>query len=102
MMTRDELLGLPVTVDLQTAGRAIGCGRAKAYQLHASGQFPVRVLRLGTKLRVVTADLWDLLGVQSAEMEMSRPTQPDRLGLIKSGDIVNHDLANHSNGPTAA
>ena len=102
MMTRDELLGLPVTVDLQTAGRAIGCGRAKAYQMHASGQFPVRVLRLGTKLRVVTADLWELLGVQSADTETSGPTQPGRLGLIKSGEIVGHNPANHSNGPTAA
>ncbi|WNB84523.1 hypothetical protein [Cellulomonas sp. ATA003] len=62
-MNRDELLALPVTVDVETAGRALSIGRTKAFQLAKAGQFPARVLRLGGKYRVVTADLLELLGV---------------------------------------
>lgn len=62
-MTRDELLALPLTVDLVTAGRAIGVGRSKSYQMVAEDTFPLKVLRLGHRYRIVTADLLSLLGV---------------------------------------
>lgn len=61
-MTRDELLALPPTTDAETAGRAIGIGRALAYDLVRRGEFPVRTLRLGRRVRVPTADLLALLG----------------------------------------
>ncbi|MGW3854727.1 helix-turn-helix domain-containing protein [Micromonospora arida] len=61
-MSRDELLGLPVTVDVVVAGRALGFGRTVAYELVKRGQFPVRVLRLGSKFRVSRADLLRYLG----------------------------------------
>ena len=62
-MNRNELLALPVTVDLPTAGIPFGFGRAKSYQLAAAGEFPVPVLTIGHRKRVVTADLWRALGV---------------------------------------
>ena len=62
-MTRDELRGLPVAVDLVTAGRALGIGRTLAYELAARGDFPVPVRRIGTRWRCVTADLHDYLRV---------------------------------------
>ena len=62
-VTRDELLSLPVTVDVETAGRAFGVGRTVAYRMVRDGQFPVPVLRVGNKYRVSTAELWRMLGV---------------------------------------
>ncbi len=53
-MTRAELIALPATVDIPTAARALSIGRTLAYQLASAGQFPVRVLRLGARYRVVT------------------------------------------------
>ncbi|MCE6999593.1 hypothetical protein LZG04_32980 [Saccharothrix sp. S26] len=47
-----------------TAGRALGIGRTKTYELARSDQLPVRVLRLGSTYRVATADLLRVLGVE--------------------------------------
>ncbi|MEV7877969.1 MULTISPECIES: hypothetical protein [Streptomyces] len=60
-MSREELLGLPVSVDLETSNRALGLGRSKGYELAKRGQYPCKVLRLGNAYRVVTADLLSLL-----------------------------------------
>ena len=62
-MTRDELLALPVSVDLVTAARAFGIGRAGAYDLAGRGEFPCRVLRAGKFYRVPRAELFRALGV---------------------------------------
>ncbi|MEU8700088.1 MULTISPECIES: hypothetical protein [unclassified Streptomyces] len=62
-MSREELLGLPVSVDLETSNRALGLGRSKGYELAKHGQYPCKVLRLGNAYRVVTADLLSLLGL---------------------------------------
>jgi excisionase family DNA binding protein len=62
-MGLEELMGLPATVNVSTAARALGIGRDKAYALIRDGRFPVRVLTLGDTVRVPTADLWKLLGV---------------------------------------
>ncbi|MBT2422872.1 hypothetical protein J7F01_17885 [Streptomyces sp. ISL-22] len=62
-MSREELLALPVAVDLDTGNRALGLGRSKGYELAKRGQYPCKVLRLGNAYRVVTADLLALLGL---------------------------------------
>ncbi|MFV0135319.1 hypothetical protein ACLGIH_19215 [Streptomyces sp. HMX87] len=62
-MTREELLALPVAVDLDTGNRALGLGRSKGYELAKRGEYPCKVLRLGKAYRVVTADLLNLLGL---------------------------------------
>ena len=62
-MSRAQLLALPPSVDLMTAGRALGIGRTKVYELARAGELPITVLRLGSSYRVVTADLLRLLGV---------------------------------------
>ncbi|MFE5117704.1 DNA-binding protein [Streptomyces sp. NPDC056669] len=64
-MGLEELLALPATVNVTTAGRALGIGRDKAYELIRSGQFPVRTLPLGGTIRVPTAELWKILGVDA-------------------------------------
>ncbi|WP_407077586.1 hypothetical protein [Streptomyces sp. SCSIO 30461] len=62
-MSREELLALPVAVDLDTGNRALGLGRSKGYELAKRGEYPCKVLRLGKAYRVVTADLLNLLGL---------------------------------------
>ncbi|MEU6309795.1 hypothetical protein [Streptomyces sp. NPDC047014] len=62
-MRRDELLALPVAIDLDTGNRALGLGRSKGYELTKRGEYPCKVLRLGKAYRVVTADLLNLLGL---------------------------------------
>ncbi|MEU0722770.1 DNA-binding protein [Streptomyces sp. NPDC006140] len=64
VMGLEELLSLPATVNVTTAGRALGIGRDKAYELIRSGAFPVRTLVLGGTTRVPTAELWKVLGVE--------------------------------------
>lgn len=63
-MRRHELLALPSSVDLVTAGRALGIGRTKAYELARADELPVKVLRLGNAYRVATADLLRVLGIE--------------------------------------
>ncbi|MFF7500702.1 hypothetical protein ACFZBM_14815 [Streptomyces lavendulae] len=62
-MRREELLALPVAIDLDTGNRALGLGRSKGYELAKRGEYPCKVLRLGKAYRVVTADLLNLLGL---------------------------------------
>lgn len=65
-MTREELDGLPVSIDVPTAGRALGLSRTSAYIQANNGTFPLRVFRSGTRLLVATAELRRLLGVEDA------------------------------------
>ncbi|MHB1431398.1 MAG: helix-turn-helix domain-containing protein [Streptosporangiaceae bacterium] len=62
-MSVDELLALPVSVDLTTAAKAFGIGRTKAYELAQAGEFPCRVIRVGLKYRVPRSALLEALGV---------------------------------------
>lgn len=62
-MTLQEILALPVAVDLTTAGRAWHLGRTKSHELARAGEFPCRVLRLGSQYRVTRSDLLDSLGI---------------------------------------
>lgn len=61
--TVENLRYLPPTIDVVTAGKALGLGRTKSYELAKSGEFPCRVLALGRTYRVPTAELLRLLGV---------------------------------------
>lgn len=66
-MNLDELLSLPVTIDLPTAGRAFGIGRDKSYHLAATGEFPCPVLRIGRRVLVTRAALLAALGVSDTQ-----------------------------------
>lgn len=63
-MQRDELLALPVSVDLATAGRAFGLGRTRSYELARAGEFPCRVIPVGRKFRVPRSALLEALGIK--------------------------------------
>ena len=62
-LTLEEIAGLPAVTDLVTAGRALGLGRTKAYDLARTGQFPCPVIRAGKAWLVPTAGLLALLGL---------------------------------------
>ncbi|MFG2248995.1 DNA-binding protein [Spirillospora sp. NPDC048823] len=62
-MSHEELAALPTTTTIETAARALGLGRTRAYQLARENHFPCKVIRIGTTYRVVTADLYRLLTV---------------------------------------
>ncbi|MFG1800208.1 helix-turn-helix transcriptional regulator [Micromonospora carbonacea] len=66
-MNRDELLALPVSVDVPTAGKAFGISKLTAYRLAQTGDFPVPVIRVGRKLVVSQASLLAVLGIDSAQ-----------------------------------
>ncbi|WP_307869010.1 DNA-binding protein [Umezawaea beigongshangensis] len=66
-MTEAEVRALPVSIPLPVANRVLGLGRSKGYTLARSGQYPVRVLRVGTGYRVVTAELRTLLGITDTD-----------------------------------
>ncbi len=61
--TVEEVAALPVVIDLVTAGRVLGMGRTTAYEAVHRGDFPVPVLRIGRRYRVVTAHLRAVLGL---------------------------------------
>jgi hypothetical protein len=62
-MTLEELRALPVTVDLETAGRAHGLGRTLSYELAKADDFPCPVHRRGRYYRVLKAELMTSLGL---------------------------------------
>jgi hypothetical protein len=71
----EELLALPVTVDLPTAGRAFGIGRTKAHELARNGTFPCPVLRVGNTYRVGRAAILRSLGIDDPALIPATPAQ---------------------------
>jgi excisionase family DNA binding protein len=62
-MRHEDLDALPTVVSITTAARALGLSRTYAYELAKRGEFPCRIIRVGTAYRVPTAELRKLLGV---------------------------------------
>jgi len=59
----DSLADAGPTVTVDVAAQCLGIGRSLAYQLLKRGEFPVRVLKVGNRNRIPTADLRTLLGI---------------------------------------
>ena len=70
-MSAIDPASLPPVLDVPTAGRLLGLGRSAAYDLILAGRWPTPVLRLGRRLRIPTAPLLALLGLDPV-----RPSQP--------------------------
>ncbi len=90
--TPETVRALGVTTDLATAASVLGIGRSKAYELVHNDQFPVPLIKTGTRYVVPTAPLLAILGADES---------PDTMGEHASGptprnlpsDAVYRDLA---------
>lgn len=87
-MSMDELLALPVSVNIVTAGRAFGLGRTKAHELARAGNFPCRVLRLGNRYRAPRSAIFEALGIDPT----ASPARPPRMPSPGRGDHAEADL----------
>lgn len=65
-MKPQELDALGVSTDLQTAARALGISKSSAYALASRDEFPTRVIKVGGRYIVPTAELRALLGMGAA------------------------------------
>ena len=72
-MTLAELLALPLMVDVSTAARALGLSRSTGYELARRGEFPCRVLHVGSSYRVPTVELLRVLGIDLSELSPGFP-----------------------------
>lgn len=72
-MTLAELLALPLMVDVSTAARALGLSRSTGYQLARRGEFPCRVLHVGSSYRIPTAELLRVLGIKLSDLSPRFP-----------------------------
>lgn len=64
LMTEEQLRALPPVVDVPTAAAVLGVGRTAAYELIRTHEWPTPTLRLGKLIRVPTAPLLQLVGVE--------------------------------------
>jgi len=58
-----DLIDAGPTVGLPLANKSLGISHAHGYMLAKRGDYPVRLLKLGSSYRVVTSELWALLGI---------------------------------------
>jgi len=65
VMTREDALALPPVVNISTAAEVLGLGRSAAYELVRNGQWPTPILRLGRLIKVPTAPLIALVGIDA-------------------------------------
>lgn len=62
-MAPQEVLTLPVSVPLVTAGRAFGLGRSATFDVFHRGEFPVDVIKIGKRYVVPRAQILRALGI---------------------------------------
>ncbi len=60
-ITLRELRNGPPTVDVRTACRVLGISRSHGYNLIAAGEFPAKVITVGSRRRVITVSLLRLI-----------------------------------------
>lgn len=68
-MNRQDLESLPAVLDVPTAARALGLSRTAAYELIRVGGWPTPVFRLGRLIRIPTAPILSLLGVDATAVD---------------------------------
>ncbi|WP_290704169.1 DNA-binding protein [Gordonia sp. UBA5067] len=65
-MTPEQIDALGVSTDIVTAAAAFGIGTSTAYAAAQNGTFPTRVIKVGSRYVVPTADLKAALGLSGA------------------------------------
>jgi predicted DNA-binding transcriptional regulator AlpA len=65
-LTTDEVMALPVSVQLETACQALGISLATGYRLVVASAFPCPVVKAGRAIRVPKTGLLRVLGLDAA------------------------------------
>jgi excisionase family DNA binding protein len=68
------LKDLPPTITVEQAGEVLGISRRSAYRAATTGELPT--IKLGRRLLVPTARLFDLLGLPTEQMAGVRVSEP--------------------------
>jgi hypothetical protein len=64
--TLDEIRRWPAAVNVEDYARAMGISRAGAYESIRSGTCPVRTVKVGSRIKVVTASILKVLDPAAA------------------------------------
>ena len=64
-LAKDEIHRLPPVLTVVQAAGLLGIGRSNAYQAIKTENWPTRVLRIGRCIRIPTADVLRLLGIEA-------------------------------------
>lgn len=64
--TLDEVRRWPATVNVEDYARAFGISRAGAYESIRTGTCPVRTIKVGNRIKVVTASIVKVLDQPAA------------------------------------
>jgi hypothetical protein len=72
--TERRIRALGALTDLPTAGRIFGLGRANSYELARIGQFPVPIIRVGSRYKVPVAGILTTLGLPTSP-DLTKPPQ---------------------------
>lgn len=67
LMSTDELMALPPSLELAVACNALGVSKATGYRLVRANAFPCPVVRLGRAIRVPKIGLLRVLGLDPAD-----------------------------------
>ncbi|GIJ12725.1 helix-turn-helix domain-containing protein [Micromonospora andamanensis] len=74
--TVERIRALGVITDIATAAQIFGLSRAAAYELAKRDQFPVAVLRFGSRYRVPVAAILNALHLPAADEQPPDPPPP--------------------------
>lgn len=66
-MTNDELTALPAWMSIELACRALGIPRSAGYALAKTGEFPIKISKIGNQYRVPKAGLLTFLGIATGK-----------------------------------
>lgn len=72
-LTHAEVLALPASVPIVTAGRAFGMGRSGTFDAYHAGTFPCPVIKVGARRLVVPrAEILRALGIDDPAAAVPR------------------------------
>lgn len=57
----------PATLSVPTAAPFLGVSVRTSYELIKNGGYPIRVLKVGSRMKIATADLMHYLGVNDSQ-----------------------------------
>ncbi len=64
--TAQEVAALGLYTDLGTASSVLGMSRSHGYRLARAGEFPVEVIKIGSRYRVPVRPILDLLHAEAS------------------------------------